>query len=212
MNDRAKISLSPTEMGLVTRGDWILTKREILDKVAAMLGIVSDSYKKILLEEKEIIHHLDINTRGKISKGENYLGLPYMILDQPATFNSNEIFAIRSMFWWGNFFSITLHIAGKNFLSKIDLTKFPALLQRNKFMLCVNTDQWQHHFRKDNYVSFADEADIESFNPRKKNFLKIARKYPVEEWDSIPAYLQEDFINLIGIIKTVLKKDQFPNL
>lgn len=207
MDDWAKISLSPTEMGLVTRGDWILTKREILDKVAGMLGIVSDSYKKILLEEQDIIQQLNINTGGKISKGDNYLGLPYMILDQPASFNSNEIFAIRSMFWWGNFFSITLHIAGKNFLSKIDLTKFPALLQRNKFMLCVNSDQWHHHFEEYNYISFTDEVDVESFNPWKKNFLKIARKYPVDEWDNIPAYLKEDFINLMGLLKTALKKN-----
>ena len=41
---------------------------------------------------------------GKISRGENYRGLPYLILDYPAYFSQKDIFAFRTMFWWGHFF------------------------------------------------------------------------------------------------------------
>ena len=54
-----------------------------------------------------------LNSSPKISKGENYKGLPWLVLDYPRYFNKEDIFAIRTLFWWGNFFSITLHISGK---------------------------------------------------------------------------------------------------
>ena len=49
----------------------------------------------------------------KISRGENYNGLPYVMLDYPRCFGKEDVFAMRTMFWWGNFFSITWHLKGK---------------------------------------------------------------------------------------------------
>ena len=34
------------------------------------------------------------------------------MLDYPALFKKDEIFALRTMFWWGNFMSITLLLSG----------------------------------------------------------------------------------------------------
>ena len=53
-----------------------------------------------------------VQSTPKIAKGENYLQLPYVLLDYPRCFDKENIFAIRTMFWWGNFFSITLHLSG----------------------------------------------------------------------------------------------------
>ena len=48
----------------------------------------------------------------KISKGENYRGLPYVMLDYPRLFGREEVLAIRTFFWWGHGFSVTLHLKG----------------------------------------------------------------------------------------------------
>src|ERR1700733_216708 len=109
MNE-AKISLSQKEMDLVTNADWILTKNAILDKVKDLLAVLSESFQSYLH-----MHTLLIPAgTPKISKGENYKGLPYLILDYPRSFEKEDILAIRTLFWWGHFFSITLHVAGKN--------------------------------------------------------------------------------------------------
>jgi hypothetical protein len=50
---------------------------------------------------------------GKISQGENYLGYPWIILDFPKYFNKNAMFAFRTMFWYGHYFSISLLIGGE---------------------------------------------------------------------------------------------------
>ena len=55
----------------------------------------------------------------------------------PAVFSKENIFAIRTMFWWGNFFSISLHVSGKYFKTEIDFSKLSALPERKRiFRMC----------------------------------------------------------------------------
>ena len=108
----AKIQLSPEETELVQNTEWILNKHIITKKVYDMFGDLS----LLLKNEAEVNSYLfppNIQSQsGKISKGENYQLLPYVILDYPAFFGKDKIFAVRTMFWWGNFFSVTLHLSG----------------------------------------------------------------------------------------------------
>ncbi len=36
------------------------------------------------------------------------------MLDYPRAFGRDSIFACRTFFWWGRFFSLTLHLAGRS--------------------------------------------------------------------------------------------------
>src|SRR5580700_4684754 len=103
--DEAKIRLSVEELELVENAEWILTKNRIIDKVQNLFGILAVKMKT----ELETISLPDepLQTNPKISKGENYNGLPYVILDYPRLFSKENVFAIRTMFWWGNYFSVT---------------------------------------------------------------------------------------------------------
>ena len=110
--DGTKIRLSAKEMELVTNADWILTKNGIIDKGKTLFGELQE---ELIAHLKTISSLLPVDVTRippKISKGENYNGLPYLILDYPRIFDKQNIFAIRTLFWWGNFFSITLHLGG----------------------------------------------------------------------------------------------------
>ena len=110
--DRTKIRLSQEEEELVATADWILTKNRVIQKINQLLSNVQTSQQQFLQTcttlEKEVLA-----SSPKISKGENYKGLPWLVLDYPRSFNKEEVFAIRTLFWWGNFFSVTLHLSGK---------------------------------------------------------------------------------------------------
>ncbi|MFX8895293.1 hypothetical protein ABTM96_19365, partial [Acinetobacter baumannii] len=86
---------------------------------------------------------------AKISRGEHYEGLPWVMIDYPRYFKKNHFFAIRTFFWWGNFFSLTLQLKGKYQLG-FQGSNFETL--KADWFICVNEDEWQHHFRQDNYV------------------------------------------------------------
>ncbi|HUS03429.1 MAG TPA: hypothetical protein VMY77_16935, partial [Chitinophagaceae bacterium] len=103
----AKIQLSPEELELVNTTQWILSKHAITKKVYDLFGDLSLELKNEAHSYNYLFPENLQYQSGKISKGENYRLLPYVILDYPAFFWKDRIFAIRTMFWWGNFFSVT---------------------------------------------------------------------------------------------------------
>ena len=62
------------------------------------------------------------------------------------------------MFWWGNFFSITLHISGERYKLKGDVSTLLTYLRDNNFFVCINEKEWHHNFEASNYIP-ANELD-----------------------------------------------------
>lgn len=197
----AKIRLSPEERELVMNAGWILTKNNILQKINRQLGELQLAQQEYLQNFSQSLPAAIMNSSPKISKGENYKGLPYLILDYPKYFDQSAVFAIRTMFWWGNFFSTTLHLAGtfkEEFQEKI-IAAFP-LWQENGFCCCVHQEQWEHHFEPENYKPVAELSTIEFGNQiRNKSFCKIAKKNPLDNWDELPGLLLTDYKLLVTI-------------
>src|SRR6185436_1888331 len=119
---QTKIQFLPAEMELVSSPDIILTKNAILQKIKSFLEELQLKQQDVLQKYSSHLPEEPLKISPKISRGENYKGLPWLVLDNPRYFQHNNIFAIRTMFWWGNFFSITLHVSGNNkakFLERI---------------------------------------------------------------------------------------------
>ena len=196
----AKIRLSQKEMELVTNTDWILTKNHILQKAIHILETLQEQQKTYLHLHAQPLPEEVWKTSPKISKGENYKGLPYLVLDHPRCFDKENIFAIRSMFWWGNFFSITLHLSGKYkkmFAEKI-ITSFQTL-KENEFFFCVLENEWEHHFETNNYIPLSGFSKIDFENRLGSgSFVKLAQKIPLEQWDNAPVFFFNSFKFRVG--------------
>jgi len=198
--DKAKIRLSAKEAELVANADWILTKNAVLQKVKAMLGELQSEQQDFLLANPSILPAEVMVIPPKISKGENYKGLPYLVLDYPRYFGKDDHFAIRTMFWWGNFFSVTLHVTGvykEMYETKIQ-TSFNSF-KENSFFIGVSDDQWEHHFETANYQPLQEMTDIGFSNfTRNKKFIKLAKKVPLEQWNDAGDILFTSFCQMIG--------------
>jgi hypothetical protein len=202
MNDVSKLMLSDDELQLVCNTGWILTKRKIIDKVNGLLGEISEEQKMVIEKETSWLPAAVIQSTPKIAKGENYLELPYLLLDYPRCFDGENIFAVRTMFWWGNFFSITLHLSGKYkelFQEKIIENTDPV---KQYFFICINENQWQHHFEADNYIAIKNFSKDELQHLiHEKKFIKLAIKFALHQWDTIPLLLNKSFKEMIGMLK-----------
>ena len=199
--DIAKIRLSPEEEALVNRADWILTKNNILQKVKQLFSGLQTQQQMILQRVPALPEEL-VNSSPKISKGENYKGLPWLVLDYPRLFDRESFLSIRTLFWWGNFFSTTLHLSGKYKVAfGVKVTGSFLYLQKQKFSVCVNNDQWQHHFEEDNYKPVAGMGinEFESL-ARQNSFIKLAKKIPLEQWRVADLKLAEDFTHLTHVL------------
>ncbi|MBA2499543.1 MAG: hypothetical protein H0V30_07445 [Chitinophagaceae bacterium] len=200
MNE-TKIRLSEQEMEMVVNAGIILTKNSIIKKAGLLLADLQQSFHTIIQNEQYNLPLELMNSSAKISKGENYEGLPYLILDYPRYFTKPDIFAIRTMFWWGNFFSLTLHLSGKcKFDLASQLQNAYSILQNAGFLVSSGENEWMHHFEKNNYTvmdaGFETEFKIKT---EKERFIKLAKQYPLNSWHEVKGLLEKDFKLLTGV-------------
>lgn len=194
--DVTKIKLSTTELSLVTNHNFILTKNAVVGKVAALLGLTASQFANNI--NQYVLPIEAINSIPKIAKGENYQGLPWLMLDYPRFFSKQDVFAIRVFFWWGNFISITLQLSGKYQQAyEQNIIRNLVANPNNNWQLCCNEDAWQHNFNPNNYRSFSSFTTHELAS---LPFIKLAKKIPLRQWDDIDIFLQENFKTLLGLL------------
>ena len=198
--ESTNLELSKSEYALIVNSDFILTKNIIIEKIFKLYGFLSKKYKLQMNDYTDRLPvDLFINT-PKIYKGERYKNLPYVMLDYPRQFSKTDVFAIRSFFWWGNYFSITLHISGKYLQTFGD-----AVLQsvkNNNWYLSKSEDEWEHDFENDNYILFDDKNNETISNAGSKLFLKIAKKISLDNWQQAEAFYEYCFKELLQMICT----------
>ena len=190
----SKISLSPAEAALICNAEVILTKNSIIQKTVALLSGIQKEVSNNNLSWKMV-------TAPKISKGENYQGLPYVVLDYPRIAENENLFFIRTMFWWGKFFSSTLQVAGTHKEKAI-----PALLAsfehlQEEHYIGINNDPWQHHFEPDNYKKIAG-ISREEFTVilQKQSHIKIAARWSLDNWDMAANHLTKSWQYFAGLV------------
>src|ERR1043166_6396414 len=100
-----KVQFSTDELALVEDPTWILTKNNIIIKVCDLFSEIAEKMKQVVETTK--LREEIIQRTSKISRGENFKGFPYVVLDYPRLFTEENVFAIRTLFWWANYFSVT---------------------------------------------------------------------------------------------------------
>jgi hypothetical protein len=183
----AKLQLSAEEMRLVTDPAWILTKNSVIRKAVEMLSDLSGEWRDVFRLE----------TEPKISKGEQYKGLPWVMLDYPRVFGKEDVMAIRTMFWWGHCFSITLHLKGRYLRTymPVILTRL-AELEAAGFRPGIAEDEWEHEHTPGTWEAITDGP----FAMAERPFAKLSVNIGLDRWNKAPEILTEKFAVLAGIL------------
>ncbi len=156
-----------------------------------------------LKEASPILPQRALSKGPKVSRGENYLDLPYLILDYPRLFHRQSTFAIRHMFWWGNFFSSTLHLEGEALSKKRALLWTNLdLLHGQGMYLCVHENPWNYHYKEDNYLPLDSLApDIVKEYIEERTFLKLSRFLLITEWQNFHDHALESLSLFLRVLK-----------
>ena len=183
-------------MLLVMQPGWILTKNSIIKKVVGLFAALSDEYRGLLQSP----------ISPKISKGENYQGLPYVMLDYPRLFGREDVLAVRTFFWWGHAFSVTLHLKGE-YLRRYRplLRRGWAVLAEAGFHVGVSDDEWRHEHVPENYrpIVSADDLDGDALRDDEGSdltFLKLSAACGLERWEEAQTILGGLFRVLVDVL------------
>ncbi|MEO7265740.1 MAG: hypothetical protein ABIW38_12535 [Ferruginibacter sp.] len=201
MASTAKLILSDSELMFVRDKQFILAKQHIISVVFNMFSCLSENLQPVLKSGKVKLPEEMLYAVPKIYKGEHYINFPYVMMDYPAVFSKKSIIAIRLMFWWSNFFSVTLHVSG-TYKNEYEKRINKNIEQSNQELyVCVNDNQWQHHFEDNNYVlvSSKNAKEITSIF-EKQSFLKIAIMFPLSDWKNMLTNLENGSLKLMKLL------------
>lgn len=208
-------------MRLVRDAGLILTKNSIMGKAIGIMGELSGRYREIWGEcfsggiggsrGDAVILGAGDNAGiapgdPRVSRGENYRGLPWVMLDYPRVWGREDVFAIRTMFLWGHAFSVTLHLKGR-----YQQLYLPGILRRRQelaaagFYAGVNADEWRHEHTEDVFRPM-DEVEAERLGDG--GFLKLSAAVELDRWPEARDLLAELFSMLVSVLG---KYNQLPS-
>jgi len=170
-------NFSKSEIELILNQAIIQEKLLVLKKITELLQQLGFD------AEKQIDPFLDTK-KPKVSKGENLNGYPFRVLDYPRIFTEKNVFAFRTLFWWGNFVSFTLHLKG-TFLNE-NYKKLAQLTHRYPCSLYLSTDgnEWSHDINEKNYFKL-NAKSLSQITIKESSFLKIVQQEPISQINNI---------------------------
>ena len=195
------LNFSEKELLILQDTDFYLLKHSATKKIMDLLGHLEVGLKPLALNAGLSIHGLNAES-GKIFRGENYKGFPYIILDCPRLFHADSVFAFRSMFWWGHEFSFTLHLQGAALeCLREKLYEGMGLLKGQGFYFCVNDNPWQYHFEESNYIMLDHRFEKSREEVMTKSFIKLSRRLKITEYQETELYGKQSFELLLACLK-----------
>lgn len=196
------VSLTADEQALVVNAEWLYLKNNVLQKVMTLMGQLQLALQAHPFTNKFPFPEPTLKSGGKISRGERYKELPYIILDYPRFFSKDNIFAFRTMFWWGHYFIATLHLAGeeKERHSHAIIGAWQQLSE-HQFQVYLQEDPWEHDLENGNYklISAIPEHEFKQLIARRP-FIKLAKPYSFEEWGMIVPEVVRDYALLLQVL------------
>jgi hypothetical protein len=196
--------LSETELQLVEHVDFFTQKRRILNSIQEAFGRLEQLLVHDAAPHRNWLPAELLTERGRISRGENLGGLPWMMLDCPYYFSRDAIFAFRSLFWWGHPFSITLHLSGRYAATygKVLLGSWNELSE--SLLFCINPKPFEHHFGPDNYATIGHlkmtghhtESQIIDHG-----FMKITHTVPLRNAETMIPVFREYFSEMLRLMR-----------
>lgn len=197
--DQTKITLSAQEHRLMMDPLVILTKNRVIEKVYELFGECSRICMPLFNIPAEVG-----GIQPKIARGEAYKGLPYVMLDYPRYFTSQDTLAVRTFFWWGHFISVTVHLKGQyiNLYQQSILDHFEQLAAEG-YVISKGDDEWDHDISGMGYLPIAElNVKVLEEQLKSKSFIKLSRSISLENWQDWLGQLDRTYNILSTIIHT----------
>lgn len=196
-------SFSEEELLLMSNAKVLLMKRQVIRKVSDDFSRLESEFKKILGKSAGLkLPEGTLQKAGKISRGENYKGLPYLVLDYPRLMNKEQILNIRLLFWWGHYYSISLHLAGEawhQYKSRV-ITNLSGDLSHNQFIQYQGSP-WEHDVSLPSFVPLENIGTEKLKGLSEAHFLRIVNLLPLKGVEELEYFAKSTFEKFLSMLQ-----------
>jgi hypothetical protein len=110
------------------------------------------------------------------------------------------VFAVRTFFWWANYFTISLQVSGecKKWLNEEKMLQVVA--QNSQWWIALDNDPWQHDISTGSFKR-CDELTQEEFEKhlRSHPFVKISQQFSLQQWNQLPELIGKGYESLVTL-------------
>jgi hypothetical protein len=201
MAQNTKIIPTNTELQIASDTNFFDVKRELTSKVINIL----EQYGDKLLQEiiTPVFQERGIKKTGlKVSKGENFKGYPYIVLDCPKLYSTDTEVICRTIFWWGHSWSLHFTIQGQTFARvSQSLQDFSASLSTD-WLLYTGENIWEQDVDSVLFVPITSLSKTVIYDTiNKQGFFKIANKINLSNAVEWPPFSTQSYQNLFDLLK-----------
>lgn len=201
MAQNTKIIPTNAELNIASDTNFFDVKRELTTKIVLTL----EQYGEQLLEEIiiPVFQKAGIQRAGlKVSKGENFKGYPYIVLDCPRLFSTDTEVICRTIFRWGHGWSLHFTVQGKIFERvSSSLSGFSASLS-NDWLLYTGENIWEQDVDSVLFVPTHSMSETAlSLTIKQQNFYKIATQINLSNAVEWPPFSTQSYQNLFDLLK-----------
>ena len=187
--------IEPGEIELLKDRGFLKAKKKIDQEVTSML-LASQKTLVRWVESNDISLPGEVSlTPRKIAKGENYADMPYWVSDFPAHMKGKDIWAFRTVVWWGHQISFSLLLSGK-FKSALAFDAENLMVPGVYFTLAASP--WKLEFTQDvQKVCTELSASEITHHFNQHEFLKISLQEKLENINKLEGLTVLSFEKLI---------------
>lgn len=201
MAQNTKIIPTNAELEIASNTNFFDVKRELTAKIVLAL----EQFGEQLLQEIiiPVFQKQGIERAGlKVSKGENFKGYPYIVLDCPRLYSTDTEVICRTIFRWGHGWSLHFTVQGKTLASINHSLPFFLASLSTDWLLYTGENIWEQDVDSIYFIptpSMSETALCQTIN--RDEFFKIARQINLSEAVEWPPFPQQTYQVLFNLLK-----------
>lgn len=173
---KSAIKLTNHQLKLAEDTSYPLTKILIMDQFTSLFAECAQYLQSYPFQFGSVQL---VESEYKITKGENFKGLPYLVLDYPKIQSKSFPVLMRTIFWWGKYFSLNMYLHDDLNIAFKPNWKQNELI--NDVKILMSDDLWQHDLEEMDYEHIS-KVDI---NKKQSNYLKLCKTVPINAYGDL---------------------------
>lgn len=176
--------LTKHELDFASSIEYPLLKHEVMLKISALMAQTGQQLSQTFHENQLI----DL-AQYKITKGERYKQMPYIVLDFPQIKGPDFNIVLRTMFWWGHYFTCSLIVK----TSLLDLEKTVKNIKKlKKTRILTGSNLWEQELEMDDYSKIPDLNKKQMMKLlESSNYMKLSCKINLRHYTSLAGHATE---------------------